>query len=187
VTASAHSGNFGTQNRVVRGSQTAADQDAVAFAAGVAGSHANAFHRHVSNNVTVVGGQPRPSTARMDAGNLVEQNAYDRMTGLKSLGLFTKWQEGVHFLYQSSLPSGVNFPVDYRSGANSGRPDFRYAFYGQEVVLDITTASEAGDVLNKVTSAGTVGNDPNIPIAVEIVWEDIDFYVERDRIAELLI
>jgi len=59
----------------------------------------------------------------------------------------------------------------------SARPDFRYAFYGEEVVFDITTPMEAnkGHLLNKSIGPLTINNHPRIPIAVEVVWEDSDF------------
>ncbi len=157
---------YGTEGRIQKGSVTAGGSAATGFAQSVSASHANAYMRHF---LAVKG-----MTARMDLGNLVEQRAFERLRTYKG------WREGEHYLYNESNPAPTRFPINYRGRTKSARPDFRYEFYSstiqQEVVLDITTGAQAGHLLNKKIGSTSIGNHSQIPIAIEIIWEDLDLY-----------
>jgi hypothetical protein len=151
---------YGGETRVAKGGTGTSSAGVNAFTANIKAPHANAYVRHL---VSVVG-----RTTRMDLGNLVEQVAYEK---LKTYW----WYEGINFVYNCSKQL-EHFPISYVGNIKSARPDFRYAFKGQEAVFDITTDLQAGHILEKRVNKTTLGNHPNIPIAVEVIWQEPDFW-----------
>lgn len=108
---------IGTEPQVRRMSGSVASNSADAFATSNPASHANAFARHF----LATNGR----TTRMDYGNTVEQRAYALM---QSSGWWygnRGYVEGQHYLYNESNAIPPLFPINYRSGKQSGRPDFR--------------------------------------------------------------
>lgn len=156
---------FGIAQRVQQGAGDPSALAAQNFSSALPASHANAYARHFM----AYGGR----TTRMDMGNLVEQRAYEH---LKKPGWIYSWKEGEHFLYQVSVAQPPLFPIKFVGNKKSARPDFRYAFYGNEVLFDITTPSQKGHLLQKAVNGVTVANHGKVVMAIEVIWEDGDFY-----------
>jgi hypothetical protein len=161
---------YGSSHVIAKGDDDDGGLAAMDFTTTVDAPHANAYARHfLSGRIG--------RTNRMDLGNLIEQRANE----LLQSG-FPKWKVGQHYLYQQSLPSYPRFPVSFMGKSKSGRPDFRFelstsAGDPSEAVFDITTPGEIGHVRSKTVSGGrTIGTCDEIPIAVEIFWQDSDIY-----------
>ncbi len=150
---------FGTETTIASTSATTPRAEAAQFAQNIGVSHGDNYARKfLQEKITTV--------TRMATGYVSEQ-----MT-LCYLAQGKKWIDGTHYLYNDSTIK-PSFPIAYQ-----GRPDFRFSLgNGTEAVFDITTPLQCGHLLDKkVTSNTSIGNHPRIPIAVEIIWEDEDWY-----------
>lgn len=158
-------GAFGIEDHVEKSSTTLGGTSAESFSGTVTAPHANAYARHF---MSIKG-----KTIRMDLGNLIEQRAVELLKEHCD-----HWIKGTHYLYQSSIV-WPGFPVNYMGTTKSARPDIRFALDGKnEAVFDFTTPLQVGHLLRKTINRQPIEMHSEIPIAIEIIWDDRDLFFE---------